>query len=84
MIRLVSKTEAGPGPLAERRGRAYFPALQQRPGWTYLDSAATALMHQEVLRVAHEMMARGGSAGRGAHQAGAQASQAYERLVLSQ
>lgn len=68
-----------------------FPALQAegdapepRPGrWSYLDTAATALMPQPVLDAVAEALARGGTAGRSVHRLGREATASYERARLA-
>jgi cysteine desulfurase/selenocysteine lyase len=62
-------------PDACRRG---IPALAADPELVYLDSAASCLLHEDVLRVVVAALQAGGSAGRGAHRLGRQATALLE------
>lgn len=58
-----------------RRG---IPALAADPELVYLDSAASCLLHDDVLREVVAALRAGGSAGRGPHRLGRQATAALE------
>lgn len=58
--------------------RAAFPALLAEPALVYLDSAATTLLHTQVLAAMESELRAGGSAGRGGHRLGARATSALE------
>lgn len=63
--------------------RDAFPVLTRRPGWTYLDSAATSLLHVDVLAAIDEALVLGGSAGRASHAGAIAATDALESARAS-
>lgn len=58
--------------------RTDYPTLRADPDLVYLDSAATTLLHDDVLAVVHRALVAGGSAGRGGHRRAHAATEALE------